>query len=193
MNYSEKIRGLYAKASCFPFNYLVPHHLRSRAIDYVDNVYPAKCRGKYFDVELLEKAKSVIKLLSNELSDSKYFNETKPNEIDAIIFGYLAIILKIELPGLNNLQQYLKEHKNLVHYVNRILNEYFPEEVEKEKQDNKVKVKDETAKFESASVKSIITFTVIMISSNLLYILYLLATNRLEIVVEEEDSDDEED
>lgn len=139
-------------------------------------------------MELIEKAKEVIKLLSNDLSNSKYFNQPKPNEIDALIFGYLAIILNTDLPKLNNLQQYLKEHHNLVNYVNRILDEYFTKEIKELDFKNNSNKLDDTKEnnLETVGIKNIIIFGLIALISNLMYVLYVLSEK-------DEDSDDDND
>ena len=205
-NYNEKTRGLFAAISRFPLNYFVPNYLRGIASNYIENVYPLRSRKKFFDNELIEKAKEVIKLLSVKLSDSNYFNSpTAPNEIDALIFGYLAMILKLQLPNLNNLQQSIMEHQNLgilrflrfkknsniyylinyllllVLYVNRIINEYFPE-VDKKKDKSKDDLKVDN--FEKASWKSIAFVSLFAVASNILYVLYMIG--------HDDESDEEE-
>lgn len=185
-NYRERTRGIYAQISRFPLNYFVPNYLRNLAIDYVDSIYPPKNRKEFFDIELIEKAKEVLKLLSDKLADSKYFSDlTVPNELDALIFGYLAVISKLELPNLNNLQQFILEQKNLTKYVDRILNEYFPEQIELDK--NKLNESKDLKidNFEKSSWKSIFFVGLLAISSNLMYTLYMIGRN-------EDDSDDED-
>ncbi|KAI3484189.1 hypothetical protein L1887_52813 [Cichorium endivia] len=103
---------------------------------------PPEFRKKFFDVELIEKAKGVLKLLSEDLKESKYFSgSSTPNEVDALIFGYLAVIVKLKLPNLNNLQQFAFERRNLVAYVDRIMSKYFPEQEEANKKLNKENTK----------------------------------------------------
>lgn len=153
---------------------MVPNYLRKQALTYLDNVYPVKFRKEYFSMELIEKSKQIIKLLSDSLSNAKYFNTGQPNEIDALIFGYLAVILKTELPRLNNLQQFVKEQQNLVDYVNRILKEFFPEYVD-QSDPVQPKTKDLKENFESVSWRSVFLVGLFAITSNLLYILYVVS------------------
>lgn len=183
-NYAERTRGIYAAISGFPLNFLVPNCLRKLAVDYMDSVYPVKFRSQYFDVQLIKKAEGVLQLLSEELKDSNYFsNSSAPNEVDALVFGYLAIMLKLQLPTANNLQKYVEKQRNLVAYVNRILSEYFPEQEQVNKEQAiKDKAKDSND-LEKATWKSIILVGLVAVTSNLLYALYVLA--------QDEENDDE--
>jgi len=191
-NYAEKTRGSYSKITSFPLNYFVPSYLRNQAITYLDSVYPIKYRRNYFSIELIEKAKEIIKLLSDTLANSKYFNGNEPNEIDALIFGYLAVILKTELPRLNNLQQFIEERKNLVSYVNRVLNEYFPEHfVNQAAHTTKAKSDTKENSFESATWRSLFIISLFAVTSNLLYILYLISGFDDADEVTDSESDDE--
>lgn len=174
---------MYSKISKFPFNFIVPNQLRNQAIAYMENVYPIKNRKDFFSMELIEKGKDVIKLLSDCLGDAKYFNTSSPNEIDALIFGYLAVILKTELPRLNNLQQFIKERKNLTDYVNRILDEYFFDFIQQHQPD-KPQIKESKEDLENVSWKSIALVSLFAISTNLLYLLYVVSEDE-----DEEDSD----
>lgn len=169
-------------------NYFVPNHLRNEANAYLDNVYPMKYRKDYFNIELIEKSKDVIKLLSDELANSKYFNLNSPNEIDALIFGYLAVILKFDLPRFNNLHQCLLERKNLIDYVNRILNEFFPEFDQQSTETKTNPKKNVEENYENVSWKSILLVGTLAVTTNLLYILYLVADDS-----KDEDSESDED
>ena len=156
----------------------------------MESVYPPEFRKKFFDMELIEKAKGVLKLLSDDLKESKYFSgSSAPNEVDALIFGYLAVIVKLQLPNLNNLQQFATERRNLVSYVDRILRKYFPEQEEANKKLNKEQVKDsKTDGLESATWKSIFFVSLFAITSNLLYAAYVMYENE-----DEEDLSSDED
>lgn len=192
-NYAEKTRGLYAEISGFPLSILVPGYLRKFAIDYMDSVYPVRTRETFFDAKLITKARTVLVLLSNELKDSKYFSgSSTPNEVDALIFGYLAIMMKLQLPTVNNLHQLFERNagvnlSNLVLYVNRILNEYFPEQ-ERLNREQAIKEKTrDTTDLERTTWKSIALVGLVAVASNVLYALYVLADD------DDDESDDEDD
>ena len=49
----------------------------------------------------------------------------RPSSLDALVFGYLAPILKAPLPS-NQLQNHLRQCDNLCTLVNQILQRFFP-------------------------------------------------------------------
>ena len=83
--------------------------------------------------------------LSTRLGESDYFFGSKPTTFDALVFSYLAPLLKAPLPSCA-LQNHLKACTNLVKFINRILQKYFEydyEEYEKSKskeQEHKAKM-----------------------------------------------------
>lgn len=83
-------------------------------------------------------------LLSTRLDDSLYFLGCQPTVLDAIIYSYLAPLLKAPLPN-PALQNHLKACTNLVKYVSRISlkcfeREYYDYEQQKAK-DNSQKIR----------------------------------------------------
>lgn len=65
-------------------------------------------------------------MLSEKLGNSEFFSGLKPSLLDVNIFAYLAPLLRAPLPS-NALQNYLKHCDNLVKFINRICEMYFPE------------------------------------------------------------------
>lgn len=65
-------------------------------------------------------------MLSEKLGTSEFFSGLKPSLLDANIFAYLAPLLRAPLPS-NALQNYLKHCDNLVKFVDRICEYFFPE------------------------------------------------------------------
>lgn len=65
--------------------------------------------------------------MSTRLGDREFFYGQEPNAIDAIIYSYLAPLLKAPLPN-PVLQNHLKACTNLVKYVSRISQRYFKNE-----------------------------------------------------------------
>lgn len=63
--------------------------------------------------------------LSQKLGDNKYFCGDKPCSLDALIFGYLAPLLKLPLPS-DRLQLHLQSLPNLVRFVESIICIYLP-------------------------------------------------------------------
>lgn len=66
-------------------------------------------------------------LLSTSLGDSQYFLGQKPTILDAIVYSYLAPLLKAPLPN-PALQNHLKACTNLVTFISRISEKYFANE-----------------------------------------------------------------
>lgn len=58
------------------------------------------------------------------LGDGDFFFGQQPSTIDAIVYSYLALLLKAPLPN-PVLQNHLKNCTNLVKYVSRISQRYF--------------------------------------------------------------------
>lgn len=66
-------------------------------------------------------------LLSTSLGDSVYFLGEEPTLLDAIVYSYLAPLLKAPLPN-PALQNHLKACTNLMSYTSRISERYFSNE-----------------------------------------------------------------
>ncbi|XP_014470676.1 PREDICTED: metaxin-1-like [Dinoponera quadriceps] len=77
--------------------------------------------------EVYSEAQKCLTLLSTRLGDRDFFYGQQPSKIDAIIYSYLAPLLKAPLPN-PVLQNHLKACTNLVKYVSRISQRYFKNE-----------------------------------------------------------------
>lgn len=86
-------------------------------------------------------------MLSTRLGDRDYFYGQRPNTIDAIIYSYLAPLLKTPLPN-PILQNHLKACTNLVKYVLRISQKYFKSEYQNYEKDQ---AEEKTEKLEKDS------------------------------------------
>jgi len=73
------------------------------------------------------EAQKCLTLLSIRLGDRDFFCGQQPSTIDAVVYSYLAPLLKAPLPN-PALQNHLKACTNLVKYVSRISQRYFEEE-----------------------------------------------------------------
>ncbi|KAI1732462.1 outer mitochondrial membrane transport complex protein [Ditylenchus destructor] len=67
----------------------------------------------------------VLNALSAKLGDNKYFCGDKPCSLDALIFGYLAPLLRLPLPT-DRLQLHLTSCPNLVRFVESLISIYLP-------------------------------------------------------------------
>ena len=59
--------------------------------------------------------------------DSEYLLGASPTSLDAIVFGYVATVAKIPFPNATLQQHLVNKCPNLVDYMERIINVYFPE------------------------------------------------------------------
>ncbi|XP_038076905.1 metaxin-1-like [Patiria miniata] len=129
-NFVELTRPWYAKALHFPLNYFVPGQLKRAAesrVDIIrggDHMEPQEVTSRVYS-----DAKECLNLLSERLGDEDFFFGPVPTSLDALIFSYLAPLLRAPLPS-NQLQTHLKATDNLCRFCTRILLRYFPDELQ---------------------------------------------------------------
>uniref|UniRef100_A0A914HSS2 Metaxin n=1 Tax=Globodera rostochiensis TaxID=31243 RepID=A0A914HSS2_GLORO len=117
-NYGTIVHPLYAQQLMFPYNIYHLERKRKRMET------PVKISRKS-QQQLTLDAIQALNLLSLKLSDNKYFCGDKPCSIDALVFGYLAPLLRTPLPN-DRLQLHLSATPNLVRFVDSVLNIYLP-------------------------------------------------------------------
>lgn len=117
-NYEAVTSPLYSSMLFFPYGIYFLERRRMQVKAYVE------ARGQS-EKNLLLFACSTINLLSAKLGDNKYFYGDKPSSLDALIFGYLAPIMKMPLPS-DRLQLHLLSFANLVRFVESIISIYLP-------------------------------------------------------------------
>jgi len=71
------------------------------------------------------EAERCLNTLSVRLGDEDFFFGSHPTSLDATVYAYLAPLLKVPFPS-PALQNYLKSTSNLVKFVVRITQRYFP-------------------------------------------------------------------
>lgn len=84
--------------------------------------------------QVYSEAQKCLTLLSIRLGDGDFFFGQQPSAIDAIVYSYLAPLLKAPLPN-PILQNHLKNCTNLVKYVSRISQRYFEYEYQSYEKD----------------------------------------------------------
>ncbi|CAD1480887.1 unnamed protein product, partial [Heterotrigona itama] len=138
-NVNELIRPWYCKAMPFPFNFYYPAKFERQARVIFETLYPVED-----DISVIEN-KKCLTLLSTSLGESLYFLNEKPTLLDAVVYSYLAPLLKAPLPN-PALQNHLKACTNLVTFVARISERYFSNECHeyKTKEKNAQNVKQYT-------------------------------------------------
>lgn len=74
-------------------------------------------------------AEKCLTALSIRLGDSDFFFGNHPTSLDAVVYAYLAPLMKAPFPS-NVLQNHAKACVNLLKFVNRISNRYFHQDVQ---------------------------------------------------------------
>ncbi|OAD57699.1 Metaxin-1, partial [Eufriesea mexicana] len=126
-NADKIIRPLYSKALPFPFNFYYPAQYERKARTLIQVMFPVEEDMTVIENKVYSEAQKCLTLLSTSLGDSKYFLDKGPTVLDAIVYSYLAPLLKANLPN-SALQNHLKACTNLVAFVSRISDKYFASE-----------------------------------------------------------------
>ncbi|XP_054720227.1 metaxin-1-like isoform X2 [Uloborus diversus] len=125
-NYCELTRPWYAKALSFPLNYFLPGHQQRAARKNINNLWSCDLIDEsQKETSIYKDARECLNLLSYRLGDNEYFFGKNPCSLDAIVFGFLAPLLKAPFPN-PALKNHLKSCVNLSHFVQRILDRFFP-------------------------------------------------------------------
>ncbi|KFM58101.1 Metaxin-1, partial [Stegodyphus mimosarum] len=144
-NYCELTRPWYAKVLRFPLNYFLPGHQQRAAQNTIDNLWNSDLiEESQKETAIYKDAQECLNLLSHRLGDNEYFFGKNPCSLDAIVFGYLAPLLKAPFPTAA-LQNHLKACTNLSQFVQRILQKYFPlspEEIEALKRKEQIEAEE---------------------------------------------------
>jgi metaxin len=127
-NYTNLTRPWLAKHLSFPANYVVPGQMQRKAVDDI------KAQFGDFDINasdvqetaLLKEAQRCLTMLSEKLGTQEFFFGRQPTSLDAVVFSYLAPMMKVPFPNFHHIQAHLKACDNLTSFTNRILLKYFP-------------------------------------------------------------------
>lgn len=76
-------------------------------------------------LQVYREAERCLTTLSVRLGDEDFFFGSHPTSLDATVYAYLAPLLKVPFPS-PALQNHLKSTSNLVKFVVRITQRYFP-------------------------------------------------------------------
>jgi metaxin len=124
--YVEVTRPWYARALGLPLSLYLPLKKRNSCLARL-SVSRGGGLANEAEVEslVMRDAKECLNILSIRLGDHDYFFGDKPTSLDAVVFGYLAPLLKAPLPN-TPLQMHLKACRNLLIFCQKILTKYFP-------------------------------------------------------------------
>eukprot|EP00039_Didymoeca_costata_P030039 m.27655 g.27655 ORF g.27655 m.27655 type:complete len:294 (+) comp7916_c0_seq3:70-951(+) len=114
-NYQDVTRPSYATSLPFPLAaFILPTMVsKARAVTHSND-----------ELEIKQKASQCLETLADLLGSSKYFYGNRPSSIDAIVFGYIGIILRSSLPHAA-LRLEVNTHPKLVEWFENLEKEYF--------------------------------------------------------------------
>ncbi|KAK3924366.1 Metaxin-1 [Frankliniella fusca] len=124
-NYIELTRPWYASVLPLPFNYYYPGRYERDAKKYVETMFIEDEDQSVIETHLLSDAEKCLTSLSVRLGDENYFFGKSPTSLDAIVYSYLAPLVKVPFQQCA-LQNHLKACPNLMAFVGRISRGYFP-------------------------------------------------------------------
>jgi len=114
----EVVHKVLAQDLSFPLSWIVPAMQRREARDRLRHMVVDEA-GLWFDV------RECLHALSVRLGDRKaFFYGDSPSSLDALLFGFLAIIIHTPVPHAQT-RAILAEFPNLVQFCNRIQQQYF--------------------------------------------------------------------
>ncbi|XP_064638812.1 metaxin-1-like [Lineus longissimus] len=147
--YIDLTRPWFAKAVPFPLNFYYPGKKQS---EYLQRVYHSSNQNlseEEIEAKIYKDGKECINVLSTKLGKSEFFFGNMPSSLDAVVFGYIAPLLKAPLPN-NALVNHLKACDNLASLCSTILLRYFPTEVQEsdqKKRDAEEKTHEEAVEY----------------------------------------------
>jgi len=133
-NQMDMTRPWYGKHLPFPLGLYYPNKFEQESVKLIESLF-----GQYTDNQeigndtvaettVYRGAEECLTILSNRLGESHYMFGRSPSGLDAVMYGYLAPLLKAPFPT-DTLQNYLKNCSNLTQFVVRISQNYFPKVV----------------------------------------------------------------
>lgn len=130
-NFNDVIRPWFSKSMIFPLSLFLPGRLRQFVIKRLFHSTEDNLPESEKEHKIYKKAKECINILSNVLADKDYFFGEQPCSLDAMVFGFLALLEKT--PFRNKiLQQHLALCSNLVQFCHRITSKHFHMESKEE-------------------------------------------------------------
>jgi len=127
-NYDSFTRPWYAASLPFYNRWFIPLRMQSKAQGRIFSLFDLeRISEDELESKVYENAKDGLTILSNKLGDNEYLLGSSPTSLDAIVFGYVATVAKIPFPNAPLHQHLVNKCPNLVDYMERIINVYFPE------------------------------------------------------------------
>lgn len=127
-NYDSFTRPWYASSLPFYYRWFIPLRMQSKAQGRIFSLFDMeRISEDELESKVYENAKDGLTILSNKLGDNEYLLGASPTSLDAIVFGYVATVAKIPFPNAPLHQHLVNKCPNLIDYMERIINVYFPE------------------------------------------------------------------
>jgi len=130
-NHIKLTRPWYGKHLPFPLGLYYPNRYEKETIKLIESLYSQYSdfgeigNDTIVETSVYKAAQECLTLLSNRLADNHFMFGRCASSLDAVMYGYLAPLLKAPFPN-NQLQNYLNNCDNLVKFVVRISQNYFP-------------------------------------------------------------------
>lgn len=126
-NYCNFTRKWYSNKLPFPLTIFLPH-MRHRSIQSkLNSDRTADLTPDVFYNLILAGARECLNTLSITLGNQSYFYGDKPTSLDAVVYGYLDILIQYKLPGNNSLQGHIYCCDNLLQFCKRIRTQLYPD------------------------------------------------------------------
>ncbi|EAA13637.5 AGAP003981-PA [Anopheles gambiae str. PEST] len=126
----DTTRTVYAKRIPIPFNFYCPRKYVLRTNDITQSLvgFSLEDSIEFHDVaEFQHNAKTCLNWVAARLEESRWFTGDRPTEVDALLYGYLSVLLKLTLPN-NVLQNHIRQCPKLMQFVDRTTATYFAKE-----------------------------------------------------------------
>ncbi|KAJ3261453.1 Metaxin-2 [Borealophlyctis nickersoniae] len=121
-NFHSITAPMYEKLYPWPLNFVLTRTMRMSHRNWL-----LQRKAVLKKDEILEDAQSTLAALSTQLGGQLYFFGSKASHLDAVVFGYLHIILSVlgSSSAEGSLRKAVLKHENLVQYARRVFNTYF--------------------------------------------------------------------
>jgi len=127
-NYDSFTRPWYARSLPFYYRWFIPLRMQGKAQGRIFSLYDMeRISEEELETQVYQNAKDGLTILSNKLGDNEYLLGASPTSLDAIVFGYVATVAKIPFPNAPLHQHLVNKCPNLIDYMDRIINVFFPE------------------------------------------------------------------
>jgi len=132
-NQVEMTRPWFGAHLPFPLGLYYPNKFEAAAVTLIESLHGHHGSldigpDTVVETAVYKAAQECLTLLSHRLDDNHFMFGKSPSSVDAVMYAYLGPLLKAPMPS-NTLQNYLKNCNNLVKFVVRVSQNYFPKVV----------------------------------------------------------------